>query len=587
MSRLFYVLWLFSLSIFCSGCYFGGEERRFKQLVQKDFEEQVRTNPEWSSLLGLKSSKSQWSDLSESFLRMRHEKVNENLKKLSLFDVSSFSEKSQASWKIFKLLMEEEKTNFDFRFHPYTLFRHPFEATSFLINVHTIENLQDAKNYILRVRGIQRHLDQVIVRLQESSQRNLMLPRFLFPKITERIKDFLKGRPLDSQEESHILVLDFNKKISSLNLSPLKKRKLNKELEQALLKFYKPSYKHFLNYWQKLRIKSGSNAGLWSQPQGRQYYEFLVHKKTSSDLTPEEIHQMGLKEVQRLHLEITQFKNILKFEGNLLEFLNFFRNSRKFHSRNKEVYLTQSRTVVSEMKKSLLQVFKKLPRHFVKIKRIENFREKTAEGYFYQPPSMTGGRPGIFYVNFYRINTKPKYALKALTFGETLPGRHLQISTALDLKFLPHFQRYIQFPAFMEGWVLYAERLAGEMGFYTETYDQFGVLAGELLRACSLVIDTGIHYKKWSRDHAIGYLIQNSDLSYDSAVQVVEKSIINPGYATAGMMGFLKILELRTLSKQTLKDQFDIKEFHHQVLKNGSLPLEILEESVHRWLNTF
>ena len=223
----------------------------------------------------------------------------------------------------------------------------------------------------------------------------------------------------------------------------------------------------------------------------------------------------------------------------------------------------------------------------MEIKRIENFREKTAEGYFYQPPSIKGGRPGIFYVNLYRINTKPKYALKALTFGETLPGRHLQIVTALDLKSLPQFQRHAQFSAFMEGWVLYAERLAGEMGLYTKKYDQFGALAGELLHTCSLVIDTGIHYKKWSRDRAIGYLIQNSDLSYNSAVQVVEKSIINPGYATAGMMGFLKILELRKLSKQTLKDQFDIKEFHHQVLKNGSLPLELLEENIRYWLNTF
>ena len=319
MSRLFYVLWVFPLSIFCSGCSLDGEERRFKQLVQKDFEEQVRKNPEWSSLLGLKSSTNQWSDLSESFLQARYEKVNENLKKLSTFDVSSFSKKSQVSWKLFKLLMEEEKTHFDFRFHP-TLFRRPFEAVSFLISIHTIENIQDAKDYISRVRGIQNHLDQVIVRLQESSKRGFIPPRFLFSKITENIKDFLKGRPLDSQKEEHILVLDFNKKISALNLSSLKKKKLNKELEQTLLEFYKPAYEKFLNYWQKLRVKAENNAGLWSQPQGRQYYEFLIHKRTSLDLTPEEIHQRGLKEVRRLHLEITQLKNMLNFEGSLLDF---------------------------------------------------------------------------------------------------------------------------------------------------------------------------------------------------------------------------------------------------------------------------
>lgn len=586
MSRLFYVLWLFPLLAFCSGCYFGGEERRFKQLVQKDFEEQVCKNPEWSSVLGLKSDNNQWNDLSESFLKMRHEKVNENLKKLSTFDVSSFSEKSQASWKLFKLLMEEEKTNFDFRFHSHTLFKRPFSATAFLIHIHKIENIQSAKDYIARIRGIQKYLDPVITHLQESSKRGLTPPRFLFPKTVKNMKDFLKGRPLDSEGE-HILVRDFNKKISALNLSSLKKRKLNKELDQALLEFYKPAYEGFLNYWQKLRVKAGNNAGLWSQPQGRQYYEFLIRKMTRADLTPEEIHQWGLKEVQRLHLEITQFKNILDFKGSLLDFFNFFRNNRKFYYRNREVYINQFQKTVSELKKSLPKFFKKLPKHFVKIKQIESFREKTAEGYFYQHPLVEGGRLGIFYIHPYRINRTPKYALKALTFGETLPGRHLQISTALGLKSLPQFRRHVQFPAFVEGWALYAERLAGEMGLYTEKYDQFGALAGELLRACSLVVDTGIHYKKWSRGRAIGYLIQNSDLSYDSAVQVVEKSIINPGYAGAGMIGFLKILELRELSKQTLKNQFDIKEFHHQVLKNGSLPLELLEENIRYWLNTF
>ena len=586
MNRLFYVLGLFLVS--CSGGYFGGEERRFKQLVQEDFEEQVRENPELSSLLGLKYSKNRWNDLSEPHLQTRWKKADENLKKLAGFDVSSFSRKFQISWKLFKLLMEEEKTKFDFRFHSYiahSLFGFPFLETAFLIDVHTIENIQEAEDYIERVREVQKRLDQVIFRLQESSKRGLIPPKFLFPKTAENIKSLLKGRPLDSEGE-HILVRDFNKKISALNLSSFKKGKLNQKLEQALLEFYRPAYEKLLSYWQKLSAKAGNNTGLWSQPQGGPYYEFLIRQMTRADLTPEEVYQWGLKEVRRLHLEVTQFKNTLDFKGSLLDFFNFFRNNRKFYYRNGEVYITQFQKTVSELKKSRTGFFKKLPPYPLHIKRLESFREKTLGVRFYQPPSIGGSRPGIFYINLHRMNVQPKYALKALAFRETFPGRHFQTALSLDLKSLPLFQRYAQFPAFTEGWTLYAERLADEMGFYTKKYDQFGVLASELLRACGLVVDTGIHYRKWSRGRAIRYLIQNSDLSYDSAVQFVEEVVLNPGYATAGMAGFLKILEMRDLSKRTLGEKFDLREFHHHLLKNGSTSLMVLEENIRHWLSS-
>ena len=585
MNRLLYLLWLFPLLISCSGAYFG-EENRFDQFLQKDFEERIQKHPELSTLLGLRSDKDQWNDLSESFSRAQYKKTNANLKALSGFNVSAFSQKSQLSWKIFKLLMEEKKTGFDFRFHYYIvnpLFGHQSKVTAFLINIHTIENIQDAKDYIARVRGIKNNFDQIIARLQASSKRGIVPPRFIFSKVEDNMRSLLKGYPLDS-EGKHVLVLDFNKKISALNLSPLKKKKLNEELKEALLKFYKPAYKKLLTTWLKLKAKSKNDVGIWSQPQGRKYYEFLLRKMTTTDLTPEEIHQLGLKEVQRLHLEIEQLKNKLNFKGSLLDFFNHFRNSKKFYHRNRKVYITQSNTAISEIKKALPEFFKKLPKHPVMVKRVESFREKTTGGGFYQSPAIKGGRPGIFYVNLYRMNERPKYALKALTFHETLPGHHLQISMALDLKSLPRFQRHTRFTAFTEGWALYAERLAGEMGFYTTEYDQFGALAYELMRASRLVVDTGLHYKKWSRDRAIGYLIRNSDVSYDSAVRSVERYIVNPGQATAYMIGFLKILELRKLAKETLVDEFDIKEFHHQVLKNGAVPLTVLEENIRQWL---
>ncbi len=564
-------------------------EREFNQFLQRAFDEKVQRHPELSTLLGQKSGKGRWNSLSEAYLKKTYDStVNKNLKALSQFDISSFSEKSQLRWKIFKWMLEEEKTHFDFRFHRYMVypfFGRPLEASSFLVNAHTIENVQDAKNYIARVRGIKNYFNQMILLLKESARRGLSPSRTAFSKVEENIRTLLKGHPLDSQGE-HILVQDFNKKMEALNLSSFKARKLNKELEQALLEFYKPAYENLLTYWLKFQVKSENREGLWGRPQGREYYHFLLRKKTGSEFTPEEIHQLGLKEVQRLHLEIKQLKNKLNFKGSLLSFFNDFRNNKQFYYQNRVSYLFDANKVISEIKKTLPKFFKKIPRSLTTVQPMENLREKSAAGSFYQAPFADGRHPGIFYTRLNRMNELPRYALKALAFQNTWPGRHLQVSLALSSKSLPEFQRHAYFSAFTEGWTLYAGRLAGEMGFYTTEYDQFGILAYELRRACSLVVDTGIHDKKWSRDQAIGYLIRNSDLSYDSAASLVESSILNPGQAAAYTVGFLKILELRELTKKTLGGQFDIREFHHQVLKNGSIPLTILEENIRLWLNT-
>ena len=587
MPGLFYLLLLFPLLISCSGTFFS-EEREFKQFIQNTFDENVQKHPELSTLLGLRSGKDQWDNLSESYLKkMDYRVVNKHLKRLSSFDVLSLSEKSQLSWRIFKLLMEEKKTNFDFRFHRYIVspfFGRQSEVTAFLINLHTIENIKDAKDYIARVRGIKKNFDQVMNWLQESEKRGIVPPRFMFSKVEDNIRDLLEGYPLGSEGE-HVLIQDFNKKIMALNLSFFKKNKLNQELQQALVEFYKPAYENLLNYWLKLKMKSKNQVGIWIHPQGREYYEFLLRQITTTDLTPEEIHQLGLKEVQRLHLEMEQLKSKLNFEGHLLDFFNDFRNNEKFYYKNKETYLTQSNQFISELREVLPLFFRKLHKYPVKIKAVESFRERSVEGGFYQPPAVKGSRPGVFYVNFYHMDERPKYTLKVLTSHETLPGHHLQSSTALALKSLPSFRRHARFTAFTEGWAVYAERLSGEMGLYTTEFDQFGSLAYELMRACSLVVDTGIHNNKWSRDRAIGYLIQNSDMSYNSAVRSVEGYIVNPGQATAYTIGFLKILELRQLAKDTLGDKFNIKEFHHQVLKNGAVPLSILEENIRQWLN--
>ncbi len=564
----------------------NSEERKLNKLMDQFFKEQLNTHPEMQTFLGYKKDKDKWNDLSQEKQKKDNKQIHNYLKQLSNLNSDSFSKENKLSWDIFEILLKRYKEEFEFRFHPYLvnqLFGHHTSVNGFLINMHTIQSVQDAQDYIARVQGLGQNFDQLIGRLQLSEEQKIIPPSFVFSKVEEVLRDLLKGYPLTSDGE-HILFADFNKKIKVLNLSARKIKKLNTQLEDTLVNHYQPAYQNLLNYWVRLQRKARSQVGVWSQPRGNDYYAMKLRHLTTTHYTPQEVHQLGLKEVRRLHLEIQQLKNKIGFKGSLLDFFNDFRNNKKFYYTEKEKYIKDAQQSLLEAQKLLPKYFGLLPDQPVILKEVESFRAKSTGSAFYQQPSTRGNRPGIFYINFYNMNEQPQYSLKALTFHETVPGHHLQISIALNLKSIPRFRRYMDMTAFIEGWALYSERLADEMGLYTSDYDQFGQLSMELMRACRLVVDTGLHYKRWSREKAIRYLIRNSDVSYDSAVRSVDRYIVNPAQATAYMIGSLKILELKKMAKEKLGSHFDIREFHDQILKNGAIPLNVLDQVIHQWI---
>ena len=581
-------LFISVLLISCSGGkWIWSQESRFNRFVQKAYKQVLYRSPEELASLGIDERRSEWNDYSQENLKKENELNEKILNKLLKFNVESFSLKSQLDWKIFKRMLENDLDSYKYRFYFYRehqFFGRHSAINSFLLNEHTIESVRSAKNYIARVRAVKKDLHDLDQHLLLAQEKSIIPPRWVFDKVEKNIVRLLKGAPLDDSGEDHLLVKDFKEKIQSLNLSQKKQEKLVRYLHQALKEFYKPAYEKHLGVWQKIHLTSRTKDGVWQHPGGDDYYTFILKKHTTTDLTPDQIHQMGLKQVRRIHKEMMKIKRKLGFKGSLIEFFNDFRNNKKFYYSNPDQYIKDTHQAFLKAEKLMPDFFNLLPQYSIKIKPVESFRSPFSGSAFYEAPSIDGSRPAIYFVNLYNLREQPKYKLKALSYHETLPGHHLQISISMKSD-ISEFRRYnSHFTAFLEGWALYAERLAKKMGLYSTLYDEFGRLSMELMRACRLVVDTGLHYKKWSKEKAIEYLVKNSDASYDSSVRSVDRYIVNPGQATAYMIGFLKIMELRKQAEEELKEKFDIKEFHSQVLQNGALPLDLLEEIVFSWI---
>ena len=309
---------------------------------------------------------------------------------------------------------------------------------------------------------------------------------------------------------------------------------------------------------------------------------------TTTDKSAADIHQLGLDEVARIHDEMRGIMTKVGFEGTLKEFFEFMRTDPQFYMPNTEegrdAYLTEARAQIEKMKADLPSVFNTFPKADMIVKAVEPFREKSAGKAFYSRPAPDGSRPGTYYANLYRMQDMPTYQLQALAFHEGIPGHHMQIAIAQELEGIPSFRKYGGYTAFSEGWGLYTEFLPKEMGYYSDPYDDFGRLAMEIWRAARLVVDTGIHDKKWTREEAIQYLLDNTPNPEGDAKKAIERYIVMPGQATAYKIGMLKILELREMAKTELGEDFDIANFHDVVLKDGPVPLQILEENVNAWV---
>jgi uncharacterized protein (DUF885 family) len=395
------------------------------------------------------------------------------------------------------------------------------------------------------------------------------------------------GAPFDAGDDSPVWA-DFQAKVAALELSREERQLLLDQARAALLEDFQPAYLRLVNALEQQAALAPAEDGVWKHPDGDAFYRERLAYYTTTELTPDQVHDIGLREVARIHEEMRGIMRRVGYEGSLRDFMKFMRDDARFYYSNddagRERYLREATVYIDAMRERLPDYFGLLPKAGIVVKRVEPFRERTAGKAFYQTPPQDGSRPGIYYANLYDMKSMPTYQMEALAYHEGIPGHHMQRAISVELQGIPEFQKYATFTAYTEGWGLYTEQLAREMGFYEDPYADFGRLAMELWRAARLVVDTGLHYKRWTREEAIRYLMENTPNAEYDCTKAIERYAAMPGQATAYMIGKLKILELREAAREALGERFDIRGFHDEILKDGPVPLSILEKKIDRWV---
>lgn len=564
-------------------------------LLDDFFDQWVARSPMLQVRLGIKTDYGKWNNLSESYALEGQVLRESQLKQLQALDVSLLSPANALNYRLMEEQLRSDIESFQWRDHNYPLnqmFGWHSGIPSTLINLHVITDLNDAKAYISRLQNVSGLLDELIVGLKRRANKGIIAPKFVFPMVIEDSKNLLKGAPFDNtiDADDSVLLNDFKTKIGRLDLDASTKTQLTEQATTALVEYVKPAYQRLISYVEQLETLADDRAGAWKFPDGEDFYNAALKKTTTTNLTANEIHDIGLQEVARIHAEMEAIKTKVGFNGTLQEFFIFMRTDEQFYfpdtKEGREAYLDRTRKVTKEFTEQLDQLFITKPKSELMVKAVEAFREKSAGKAFYQSPPPDGSRPGIYYANLYNMKEMPIYQMEALLYHEGLPGHHLQLSIATELENIPKFRKFSRYTAYIEGWGLYAELLPKEIGFYQDPYSDFGRLTLELWRACRLVTDTGLHAKKWTREQAIQYLLDNTPNVERDDRRAIERYIVLPSQATAYKIGMLKIIELREKARKSLAENFDIREYHEVVLQMGAVPLNILEEQIDYWIDT-
>jgi len=559
----------------------------FRTFLDENYAVDMARYPSTASYRGIKTNQDKWNSASEAF-REETRAINEaRLAQLQDFDRDAMAAGAALSWDLYKTNLERQLAADEFRHHQFVIhqFRGPHTAVaSFLINIHRVNDLADAEAYIGRLNNVGKWFDEVIEQMRIRQEKNFLLADWQYPKMIESSRNVITGAPFDKSNRDSTIWADFQGKVAALDIEASEKDRLLAEARTALLESVQPAYQRLIAELEVQAADAPDADGVWKFDGGDAFYAERLNWFTTTDLTAEEIHDIGLSEVARIHSEMEAIKEQVGFEGSLAEFFVFMREDEQFYYPNTDegraAYLSEATRLIDVMRERLPEMFGLLPEAELVVKRVEAFREKSAGKAFYQGPPPDGSRPGIYYANLYNMMDMPKYQMEALAYHEGVPGHHMQRAISVELKDIPEFQKYASFTAFTEGWGLYTEQVPKEMGFYEDPYSDFGRLAMELWRACRLVVDTGIHQKRWTREEAIDYLVKNTPNSATDATKAIERYIAMPGQATAYLIGKLKIVELREKAREAMGDDFDIRDFHDLVLRDGPVPLSILEQKV-------
>jgi uncharacterized protein (DUF885 family) len=534
--------------------------------------------------------------LSINTLADGEEDYQDSLKHLSMlkkYDSETLTEVQKVTQKIAIFDTENSIDRFEnFRFHSY-----PFNQISgnhlnlveFMTDTHPVRNYREASDYIKRVRLIDESMKSDLLWLEEQKKLGIFAPQFVFDHVIRQLNELLSYT-----DDENPLMQVFIRKVSELEISPEKKEALFDELSAVIKSDVKPGYELILQFMESNYTNANPHHGAWSQPNGDAYYASRLRSYTTTDYTAEEIHQIGLSEVERISNRMKEIFMMLGYEVNkpIGEMMNDLNENPEFLYADtpdrKEIVIADYNQMVKEAEEDVRPYFERFPISPVEVRAVPEYSEKTAAGGYYQAPSLDGSRPGVFYANLYDIKQTPTFGMRTLTFHEAVPGHHFQIALNQENEKLTLYRKMgYRTSAFTEGWALYSEQLAVEAGMTKNLYDELGVLQSEMFRANRLVVDTGMHFKRWTREEAMEYMKKTTGMS-DTEVRVeIERYIVWPGQATSYKMGMLKILELREKAKKALGEKFDIRKFHTVVLDQGIVPLFVLEDIIDDWIMSY
>ncbi|MEM7018285.1 MAG: DUF885 domain-containing protein, partial [Pseudomonadota bacterium] len=541
--------------------------------------------------LGMHENNDKWDDFSEAFEAETHEIDKRQLADLNnTINYDALDEAAKLSYRLFEYGLKQSIDAYQYRDHDYPvnqMFGVQSWIPSFLINVHQVNDTSDAEAYVIRLNGLPDIMKEVVADLKQKEEKGVIAPNFALEKGIVQAQNILKGKPFDESEEDNAILSDFKRKVEALSLDKAQQIKLIENAQKALLESFKPAYESLIAALAAQQPKAVAN-GAWSLPDGTAYYQFSLQQMTTTNMTPDEIHELGLSEVKRIHEEMHEIMKKVGFEGDLKAFFKHLQDREDMYypdsDEGRAAALKDATKLIEDFKPQLDKLFKTKPKADVIVKAVEPFRSSAGKA-FYNQPAPDGSRPGTYYVNLTNLKSLPKWEMAALAYHEGIPGHHMQIAIAQELEGLPKFRRFgANYTAYVEGWGLYSEYLPTEIGMYQDPYDDFGRLSMELLRACRLVADSGIHHKKWTREEAIKFMLDSLPVTEASASRSVERYFVMPGQATAYKIGMLKFQALQQKARAALGDGFDIREYHDVALTNGPLPLEILEEQVDQWI---
>jgi uncharacterized protein (DUF885 family) len=554
--------------------------------------QQLALSPLGKAYRGIKDSDyGRWGDFSTAGEMRAQAAERSALKEMrARFDPAKLSPENRLSFRLFEKRAERSEAAYKYSDYGYVFDQMngaQSQLPAFLINIHRVDTKSDARAYVSRLYGLGPGMMEAIAQAKTRAANGIMPPKWVFPYVINDARKVITGAPFGDGPDAP-LYADFKGKVVKLKISQTEKDLLIADAAQALNASVKPAYEALIAEMTAQEKVAGTDDGVWRFKDGAGYYAERLANYTTTNMTPDQIHNLGLAQVARIHKEMRVVQKKMGVKGDLQAYFNYMRTEPKFYApetaEGRALYLSETQKAQDAVTPLLPKWFGVLPKAPLVVKPVEAFREKSAGKAFYQSPSPDGSRPGTYYANLYKMADMPLTEVEALFYHEGVPGHHMQRAIQTELKDVPAFRQFGGVTAYSEGWGLYAEKLGKDMGLYTDPARDFGRLQLELHRAIRLVVDSGLHHKRWTREQAIKYVEDNSADAPGGIVKAIERYIIYPGQATAYMVGRLKISELRDKAQKALGKKFDIRGFHDTVLKSGPVPLDVLEEQVDGWI---